>query len=378
MKTVTSNMIAFLGGDVRTIATLWLCTRTDGAVFGYTDHDQDILFNGQVYKSAIGYTASAVDSTSDMSTSNMEINALLDGQDILETDIEGGLWNNAAVTISLVNFMDLTMGSVTLNSGVIGQFNIGLGTFTAELRSLSQLMQQPLNEVYSPMCRATLGDSRCTVNLAPLTFSGVPVTGVIDNLHIAAASLTQAGPTVEYIDSTGSTVPTTSPYTIQVVPPTGGAFVADRQVKDAFGNIFTNVGSSGAPTADGTYTCTPTGLYTFYYGGSPQDDAGIEVFINYNYSIGYFAYGTLQFTSGQNAGYKNEIRAFAPGEITLALPMPYPVAVGDEFTISAGCDRSMGTCIGRFNNIVNFRGEPYVPGTDTIYKSQVTTTTNAL
>jgi hypothetical protein len=38
----------------------------------------------------------------------------------------------------------------------------------------------------------------------------------------------------------------------------------------------------------------------------------------------------------------------------------------------------MGTCIGRFNNIVNFRGEPYVPGTDTIYKSQVTTTTNAL
>jgi uncharacterized phage protein (TIGR02218 family) len=58
--------------------------------------------------------------------------------------------------------------------------------------------------------------------------------------------------------------------------------------------------------------------------------------------------------------------------------MPYPVAVGDQFTISAGCDRSMGTCIGRFNNIVNFRGEPYVPGTDTIYKSQVTTTTNAL
>jgi uncharacterized phage protein (TIGR02218 family) len=369
-------MLTFLGGDVRTIATLWKIVRTDGNVFGYTDHDQDIVFTGLRYKSSIGYTASAIDSTSDMSTSNLEINALLDNFDILESDIEGGLWNNAAVTIMLVNFMDLTMGSVTMNSGVIGQFNLGEGTFTAEVRSLSQIMQQQLNEVYSPMCRASLGDSRCLIDLAPLTFTGVAVTSVTDNLHFGASSLTQVGPTVEYIDSTGEVTPTTGPCTIQVVPPTGGAFVANSQVKDNLNIVFTDV-SPAAPSQTGEYSWTDTGLYTFYNGsGTGDSNAGQEMFINYTYSIGFFAYGYLKFTSGQNAGYVNEIRAFAPGEITLGLPMPYPVEPGDEFTIVAGCDRSLGTCIGRFNNIIHFRGEPYVPGTDTIYKSQAVTTTS--
>ena len=30
----------------------------------------------------------------------------------------------------------------------------------------------------------------------------------------------------------------------------------------------------------------------------------------------------------------------------------------------AGCDKSLATCRDRFDNLVNFRGEPYVPGLD--------------
>jgi len=53
-----------------------------------------------------------------------------------------------------------------------------------------------------------------------------------------------------------------------------------------------------------------------------------------------------------------------PGQVTLALPMPYTIAVADTYSIAAGCDKSFTTCRDRFDNVLNFRGEPYVPGVD--------------
>jgi uncharacterized phage protein (TIGR02218 family) len=53
------------------------------------------------------------------------------------------------------------------------------------------------------------------------------------------------------------------------------------------------------------------------------------------------------------------------------MPMIYPVQPGDTYSITAGCDKQMGTCKTRFSNLVNFRGEPYVPGNDTILALQV-------
>lgn len=82
-------------------------------------------------------------------------------------------------------------------------------------------------------------------------------------------------------------------------------------------------------------------------------------------AAGYFSFGKVGFTSGANAGLSMEIKRFAAGgEVALVLPMPYDMAAGDTFSITAGCDKSFATCIGRFNNAVNFRGEPHVPGTD--------------
>ena len=45
-------------------------------------------------------------------------------------------------------------------------------------------------------------------------------------------------------------------------------------------------------------------------------------------------------------------------------PMPEPIAVGDAFTVTAGCDKAFSTCHDRFANAVNFRGFPHIPGND--------------
>ncbi|MEL7284253.1 MAG: phage BR0599 family protein, partial [Pseudomonadota bacterium] len=38
--------------------------------------------------------------------------------------------------------------------------------------------------------------------------------------------------------------------------------------------------------------------------------------------------------------------------------------VGIALELLEGCDHTLGTCASRFNNAVNFRGEPFLPGND--------------
>ncbi|WP_353285542.1 phage BR0599 family protein [Wolbachia endosymbiont (group B) of Agrotis puta] len=37
------------------------------------------------------------------------------------------------------------------------------------------------------------------------------------------------------------------------------------------------------------------------------------------------------------------------------------ISTGDKYSILAGCDKAFLTCKNKFNNTVNFRGEPYIP-----------------
>lgn len=87
-------------------------------------------------------------------------------------------------------------------------------------------------------------------------------------------------------------------------------------------------------------------------------------------SSGYFNEGKITFTSGNNSGLEMEVKSFsAAGEIELVLPMAFDMNIGDSYDLEAGCDKSFETCRDRFNNVVNFRGEPHVPGMDMILKT---------
>jgi uncharacterized phage protein (TIGR02218 family) len=81
---------------------------------------------------------------------------------------------------------------------------------------------------------------------------------------------------------------------------------------------------------------------------------------------GYFEHGKITFTAGLNNGLSMEVKKYAIGVITLHLPMPYTVAPGDAYTLVAGCDRLITTCLNRFNNVAHFRGEPYLAGRDKV------------
>ena len=61
-----------------------------------------------------------------------------------------------------------------------------------------------------------------------------------------------------------------------------------------------------------------------------------------------------------------EVKSYTVGQLVLVLPMPYTIAVGNTYSLIAGCDKTFPTCRDRFSNVLNFRGEPYLPGLDSI------------
>ena len=67
-------------------------------------------------------------------------------------------------------------------------------------------------------------------------------------------------------------------------------------------------------------------------------------------------------------GLEMEVASFDGTDMVLLLPMPNDVQVGDTFSIVAGCDHSLATCRDRFDNVLNFRGEPHAPVSDDVIR----------
>jgi len=81
----------------------------------------------------------------------------------------------------------------------------------------------------------------------------------------------------------------------------------------------------------------------------------------------FFTEGRLTFTSGSCQGFSHKVKYSSGASVQLQLPTPSDFAVGDTFTIVAGCrKRFIEDCTNRFANALNFQGEPHIPGVDGI------------
>ena len=83
----------------------------------------------------------------------------------------------------------------------------------------------------------------------------------------------------------------------------------------------------------------------------------------------YYLGGTITFTSGKLAGLSYWVRSYvhASGVVRLQTPALVAPSSGDTFNIIPGCDKSMTTCSGRFGNLANYGGFPFVPQPTTPY-----------
>ncbi|MFT3689365.1 DUF2163 domain-containing protein [Paenirhodobacter sp.] len=95
----------------------------------------------------------------------------------------------------------------------------------------------------------------------------------------------------------------------------------------------------------------------------------------------WFEKGRFQVLSGKAAGLigiiKND-RTAADGSRTIELwqRLGAEVSAGDMVRLEAGCDRRAETCRMKFDNFLNFRGFPHIPGEDWLTSYPVSSGTN--
>lgn len=90
------------------------------------------------------------------------------------------------------------------------------------------------------------------------------------------------------------------------------------------------------------------------------------------FAAGWFAFGTVTWTSGVNAGRQAEVLSHDLVDgiaiLTLLEAPVRPIGEGDAFIIRAGCDKRIATCHAKFANVANFRGFPHIPGQDAVLR----------
>ncbi len=279
MRSLSTPMKDLLESGVTTFARCWLLERTDGEKLGFTDHDRDLTFDSVTYEALSGVDPTEVNQTHDLAVDTMDIHGALQSDKLNENDLAAGLYDNAELTLYLVDWTD-TANRAVIFAGSVGEVSRGRVNFVVEMRGLSHALNQERGRIYSRGCDADLGDARCGVDLTSATFKGTgAITTVASNRSFAASGL-----------------------------------------------------------------------------GSYQD--------------GWFKSGKLTWTTGQNAGAVIEVKYHSNNgsivQFELWETMPFDIEVGDDFIVTAGCDKSVATCKARFDNVVNYRGFPFIPGTDAL------------
>jgi phage terminase large subunit-like protein len=77
-----------------------------------------------------------------------------------------------------------------------------------------------------------------------------------------------------------------------------------------------------------------------------------------------FLFGRLRYFSGANCGAASVILAVSGDKVRVRDLPRAEVVAGDIVELREGCDKRFQTCVSRFANAVNFRGEPHLPGND--------------
>lgn len=175
MKTITSALSSTISNTTTTLSTCFKVTLRTGivnssgaSVLTFTDHDEDIIFSAVTYKAATGYTRSAVDTSGEMKTDQLEIIGLIISSAITEKDVRDGVYDYARVEMFLVDWTSPT-SRAWLRAGWLGEVKADDTQYTSELRGMAYLLQTVIGNKYTQNCRYVFGDTKCTASVATVT-----------------------------------------------------------------------------------------------------------------------------------------------------------------------------------------------------------------
>ncbi|MGQ4272468.1 DUF2163 domain-containing protein [Terrihabitans sp. B22-R8] len=188
MRDLDPQLAAHLAGETTTCCRCWRAIRRDGMVLGFTDHDEDLAFDGTIFRAASGLDAAEASAEFGFAVGGGEVAGVLGDASLTEADLAAGSWDQAKVEMFLVNW-SAPEQRVRLRVAEIGEVRRSGSAFSAELRSMMHRLDARTGRLYAMTCDAELGDARCRKDLNDPAFRG---TGAVLEA-VSAFELTAMG-----------------------------------------------------------------------------------------------------------------------------------------------------------------------------------------
>ncbi|PID37126.1 MAG: hypothetical protein CR993_01670 [Rhodobacterales bacterium] len=182
-----AEFLAHVESGLTTVAQAWAVTRRDGRVFGFTDHDCDLAFDGVTFKADTGLSARALEQTTGLAVDNSEAIGALSDLSVTEVDISAGRFDGAEVKAWAVNWQDPGQ-RLLLFAGTIGEITRSGGAFRAELIGLSEGLNRVQGRAYHRRSAGLEGDRLCGEEIDRDTYRETAVVLAVEDqkvLHLS-------------------------------------------------------------------------------------------------------------------------------------------------------------------------------------------------
>ena len=216
---------------------------------------------------------------------------------------------------------------------------------------------------------------RCSSDLEPdsAEIDGALTHDAISEADLGVGRFDRARVVVGLIDWENHDTHVLYEGTIGEVSQDGGKFNAALRSRKVDLNMDTIPRTS--PTCRATFCgpgCSLSGArYTHRGTISAVDLNANSVEVSASIAPGQLAGGELRWVDGPLAGTRTGIVDCVEGQLVLAKPIERPIPSNTAVILREGCDRTLGTCHDRFQNAINFRGEPFLPGNDLLARYPV-------
>ncbi|MEM7722485.1 MAG: DUF2163 domain-containing protein [Pseudomonadota bacterium] len=170
-----------------TLCRCFRLVRADGVEMGFTDHDEDVAFDGLTYAASAALSASDAASSLGLAPDEMDAQGGLSHDAISEADLVAGVYDAARVEVWDVDWSDPAVRKL-LGRYTVGQVERGGVAFRTELRSLSAILDTPQGRMHTTLCDARrLGDGRCRLSLS--AWQGTATVLAINGLELTVSGI---------------------------------------------------------------------------------------------------------------------------------------------------------------------------------------------
>jgi hypothetical protein len=254
--------------------------------------------------------------------------------------------------------------------------------------------------LYTTQCRHSLFDAGCGLSASSYTDTGVVGSGSTTQTVVTGSSRpgvipspTSANFSSSNLSAAGGfsavNLPTATYYVVITYQGAGGESFPGPEYSIAISgggvNGTTNkllqvtppVSNPGTASSWNLYVGTVSGgemlqaqAIPFTGGGSVWTQSGNGLYQGVpppsQPSSGWFTQGLITFTSGALNGTTWAVSSFtnttgSNGTFTVVPVMPVAPSPGDTWSALPGCDKTMTTCIQKFNNLVHIAAHPFIP-----------------